>query len=199
MKTTLIALGGEIRKSLLTSWTYRMNSLATLLTMGLNFVGIGFMMTNGSLDTQALAPMFLGFITWMYAMMAIGNVAYGVRGEMSAGTLEQMAMSPAPLGVILLGALFNNLVPYTSDQAVVQRYLTTRDQKRAANAIWAGAWLSLPASILFFSVGTVLFAFYRQYPERLDALAPTDQIFAWFIVNELPAGVSGLLLSLIHI
>jgi len=113
MKTTFIALAGEIRKSLLTTWTYRMNTLAGLLTMSLIFVAIGFMMTNGSLDAQELAPTFLGFLTWMYAMMAIGNVAYGVRGEMSAGTLEQMVMSPAPLGMILLGRVIANMLVTT--------------------------------------------------------------------------------------
>ena len=118
MRTTVVALLGEIRKSLLTAWTYRMNTLAALLTMGLVFVAIGFMMTGGSLDAQELAPTFLGFIAWMYAMMAIGNVAYGVRGEMSAGTLEQMAMSPAQLGIVLLGRVIANMVA-TSVQVVL--------------------------------------------------------------------------------
>jgi ABC-2 type transport system permease protein len=115
----LIALAGEVRKSLLTAWTYRMNTLAALLTMSLVFVAIGFMMTGGSLDPQELAPTFLGFITWMYAMMAIGNVAYGVRGEMSAGTLEQMAMSPAPLGVMVLGRVIANLLVTTVQVVLV--------------------------------------------------------------------------------
>jgi SSS family transporter len=99
------------------------------------------------------------------------------------------------IGVILLGAVFNNLVPYSSDQAVVQRYLTTPDERRAARAVWTGAILSLPASIIFFSVGTALFVFYQQYPERLNPLGPSDQIFAWFIVQELPVGIAGLVIA----
>jgi len=99
------------------------------------------------------------------------------------------------LAVILLGAVFNNLVPYTSDQTVVQRYLTTKDQKRAARAVWAGALLAVPASLLFFAVGTALFVFYQQHPERLDPFAANDQIFAWFIVSELPAGVAGMVIA----
>ena len=113
MRTMVVALLGEVRKALLISWTYRMNSLAALLTMTLIFVAIGFMMTGGSLDPQELAPTFVGFVTWMYAMMAIGNVAYGVRGEMSAGTLEQMAMSPTPLGMVLLGRVIANMLVTT--------------------------------------------------------------------------------------
>jgi SSS family transporter len=99
------------------------------------------------------------------------------------------------LGVILLAAVFNNLVPYTTDQAVVQRYLTTADERRAASAVWAGTLLALPASVLFFGIGTALFAFYRAYPERLNPLGPGDQVFAWFIVREMPAGLSGLLIA----
>ena len=90
-----------------------MFSLATLLTMGLVFVAIAFLMTSGTLDAEELAPTFLGFLTWMYAAMAISDVAYGVRGEMSAGTLEQMAMSPAPLGVIVLGRVIANMLVST--------------------------------------------------------------------------------------
>ncbi len=99
------------------------------------------------------------------------------------------------LGVILLGAVFNNLVPYTSDQAVVQRYLTTVDERRAARAIWTGALLSVPASLLFFAVGTALFAFYSAHPDRLNPTGPTDQIFAWFIAHELPVGIAGLVVA----
>jgi len=109
----VVALAGEIRKSLLVAWTYRMNTLTEMVMLGLVFMGIGFMMTNGSLDPQELAPTLLGYISWMYAMMAIGNMAYGVRGEMNAGTLEQMAMSPAPMGVVLLGRVIANLLVCT--------------------------------------------------------------------------------------
>jgi SSS family transporter len=99
------------------------------------------------------------------------------------------------LGVILFAAVFNNLVPYTSDQAVVQRYLTTPDERSARRAAWTGALLSLPASLLFFGIGTALFAFYVAHPERVDVTAPPDQVFATFIVRELPMGISGLVIA----
>jgi SSS family transporter len=128
------------------------------------------------------------------------DVDGGVAGAVGAALdqdklrLEWDWTGPA-LGVILLGAVFNNLVPYSSDQAVVQRYLTTKDERRAAGAVWAGALLAVPASIIFFGVGTALFVFYQQHPERLNPLGPPDQIFAWFIVQELPAGVAGLVVA----
>jgi SSS family solute:Na+ symporter len=97
--------------------------------------------------------------------------------------------------VVVIGSLFIHLVPYTADQAVVQRYLTTKDERQAARAVWTGALLSAPTSVLFFGVGTALFVFYREHPALLNPTVPTDSVFAWFIGQQLPPGISGLVVS----
>ena len=98
--------------------------------------------------------------------------------------------------VILLGALFSNsLVPYSSDQTLVQRYLTTSDEKQSARAIWTNAIMVLPATIIFLLLGTALFVFYRQYPQELAPLAKADQILPWFIANQMPVGLAGLVIA----
>jgi SSS family solute:Na+ symporter len=105
------------------------------------------------------------------------------------------SFTQASLPVVILGGIFINLVPYASDQSVVQRYLTTRDESSARKAIWLGGILALPASILFFGIGSALFGFYDANPERLVPLAKTDQILPWFLVNEVPSGVAGLVIA----
>jgi len=98
--------------------------------------------------------------------------------------------------VVVLGALFtNSLVPYTTDQSVIQRYLTTPNQKQAGKAVWINGILAVVAGILFLTVGTALFVFYKANPARLPALEATDQIFAVFIWREMPAGLSGLVVA----
>jgi len=97
--------------------------------------------------------------------------------------------------VILLGNVFTTLVPYTSDQAVVQRYLTTKDKKTAAQAIWTNALLAIPSTLIFFAIGTALFAYYSRRPELLDPLQPTDAVFPLYIVQSMPAGVAGLVIA----
>jgi len=99
------------------------------------------------------------------------------------------------LWVVVLGNFLGVLVPYTTDQAVVQRYLTTRDERTAARSIWANALLSVPSSILFFGLGTALYVFYKSHPGLLDPGLQNDAIFASFIARELPAGVSGLVIA----
>lgn len=97
--------------------------------------------------------------------------------------------------VVVVGNLFMNLVPYTSDQAVVQRYFTTKDEKAAARSIWTNAILIVPSTLTLFLLGTGLWAFYRANPALLDPSLPTDSIFPLFISQQLPAGVAGLLIA----
>jgi Na+/proline symporter len=55
--------------------------------------------------------------------------------------------------------------------------------------------LSIPASLLFFSVGTALWVFYRSQPAALAPLDQGSQIFPWFIAQELPVGIAGLVIA----
>ncbi|MEZ6092644.1 MAG: sodium/solute symporter [Pirellulaceae bacterium] len=99
------------------------------------------------------------------------------------------------LWIVLLGSIGQNLSSYTSDQAVVQRYMTTATQGKAAKAIWTNAILSIPATILFFGIGTALFVYYQSHPERLDPTINADQVFPLFISRELPVGIAGLIVA----
>ncbi len=99
------------------------------------------------------------------------------------------------LWVVILGGVGQNISSYTADQAVVQRYMTTPDQRRAARSIWTNAIMTIPATLLFFGMGTALFTFYRTHPGRLDPTITTDQIFPLFIALEMPIGLAGLIVA----
>ena len=99
------------------------------------------------------------------------------------------------LWVVIAGGIGQNISSYTADQAVVQRYMTTPDEKRAANSIWTNAVLTVPATLLFFGMGTALFVFYKSHPEKLDPTVRTDQIFPLFIAREMPVGLAGLIVA----
>ena len=45
-------------------------------------------------------------------------------------------------------------------------------------------------------MGTALYVFYKSHPGQLDpGMAKIDNIFPWYIMHELPAGLSGLLIA----
>lgn len=97
--------------------------------------------------------------------------------------------------VIAFGALGQNVSSYTSDQAVVQRYLSTPTQEDAARAIWFNAGLSIVATILFFGIGTGLYVFFQSNPQVLDLTINNDQIFPYFIISQMPVGVAGIIIA----
>ncbi|MBN1154398.1 sodium/solute symporter [candidate division KSB1 bacterium] len=101
----------------------------------------------------------------------------------------------AAFWVLILGSLAQNLISYTSDQAVVQRYMTTSSEKLARHSIWTNGILSLCAGLLFFVIGAALFVFYKTHPTHLDPTFKNDAIMPLFIVRELPIGIAGLLVA----
>lgn len=104
------------------------------------------------------------------------------------------------IGYMLLGAFFANFVPYISDQTVVQRYFTTRNIAEARRCVYTGVLFAIPATLLFFYIGSMLFAFYEVHPDLWTLQLKEgeyDRVFPFFIVQQLPAGISGLLLAAI--
>lgn len=100
--------------------------------------------------------------------------------------------------VIFLGFLFAGLPAYTAGQDVVQRYVTTATEKEAARALWFNIPISVVGSFLFYALGTALYAFYKTQPDQLDVtLERTDGILPFFILQNLPVGIAGLIVAAI--
>ena len=98
--------------------------------------------------------------------------------------------------IIFLAFGFNSLNQYTSGQDVVQRYVTTKDIGGARKSLWTTMWMSVCFSIVFFLLGTALYAFYKAQPELLNpAMAKSDGILPFFIMQQLPVGVAGLIIA----
>lgn len=96
--------------------------------------------------------------------------------------------------VAIVSFFFLVLIPYTSDQTVVQRYLSVRDEKAAAKSLWTNGLLTLPGIIVFFGLGTVLYVYYLDNPAAINANKP-DELLPYFIVQNLPVGVAGIVIA----
>lgn len=141
------------------------------------------------------------------AMAALFYVAFSLDGgfiqlfsEASEGhklVLADLGNSIAEpvLWVMIVGGFFGQLVTYSSDQVVVQRYLTTATEQKARKSIYTNALLTIPASIIFFGVGSALWVYFRHNPGAIDPHGRIDDVFPWFIAHELPSGVSGLVIA----
>jgi SSS family solute:Na+ symporter len=99
--------------------------------------------------------------------------------------------------VVLVYGIFINLQNFGIDQSYVQRYQAAASPREAERAVWLGALLYLPTSLMFFVIGTGLFVYYGAWPADLPAAvaASPDTVFPYFMVHALPTGLSGLLVA----
>jgi SSS family transporter len=96
----------------------------------------------------------------------------------------------------LLGGTFLTMASHGTDQLLVQRLLTCRNQRDSQKALIFSGFVVFFQFLLFLTIGVMLFAYYKAYPLSV-ALLSNDQIFPTFIVQRLPHGVAGLVIAAI--
>ena len=90
----------------------------------------------------------------------------------------------------LFGGAALTMASHGTDQLIVQRLLTCTDQRAAQKALVGSGVVVILQFLLFLMVGLGLWAFYGG-----RAFDSTDEIFATFIVEQLPPGLTGLLIA----
>ena len=78
---------------------------------------------------------------------------------------------------MLLGTMMLQFAPYTTDQAVVQRYMTTKDEAAAAKGLWLNGLMAVPGLFLFYLVGTCMYVYFGNHPDQLIVGMTNDQVF----------------------
>ncbi len=164
--------------------------------------------TMGGVEAVVWGDVVQGIILVGGALFAVGYLVVGTEGGM-AGFIELGTQADkfrlfdwswdyrsATFWVIILGGMANNLISYTSDQTVIQRYLTTRDERSARRSILMNGVMSVVVSIAFFAIGAGLYTFFKTHPAELDyTMAKADTIFPFFMMSQLPQGIAGLLIA----
>jgi solute:Na+ symporter, SSS family len=95
---------------------------------------------------------------------------------------------------VIAGAIFS-LASHGTDQIIVQRSLTCKDLRSSQKAIiWSGIVVFLQF-FLFLFIGIMLYVFYQGASYQQLGLTRSDGIFPKFIIEEMPVGISGLIIS----
>ncbi|MCL4539294.1 MAG: sodium:solute symporter [Bacteroidetes bacterium] len=90
----------------------------------------------------------------------------------------------------VLGGAFLSMASHGTDQLIVQRLLATDSVRSSQKAVIASGFFVALQFLFFLVIGIVLYAFYHAYPFK-----DGDQIFPKFIVEQLPTGVSGIIVA----
>jgi SSS family transporter len=152
-------------------------------------------------DFLQVFVMFGGtFLALAYIVTSLdGGAAEFFSTSMADGKMElvnwSFSLSEATVWVLAFVVLFDTVLTFPKDQVLMQRVLATKSDKQAGRSVWVWAIIVLPASVLFYLIGTALYVFYQSHPERMDPTLSIDATFPLFIAAELPIGVTGLLIA----
>lgn len=154
--------------------------------------------------TDALQVLVLmGGAIWVlvYACLDVEGGMMSIIHEASADSKFYLGsttwdLKQSTIWTVLIATFFTNLTTYGTDQTMVQRYMTTTTEQQARKSVLTNAVLTIPATLIFFFVGTVLYVFYKHFPTELSlTITDGDAILPWYIFTQLPAGITGLLIS----
>ncbi|MHA6723959.1 sodium:solute symporter family transporter [Sphingomonas sp. RS2018] len=159
----------------------------------------------GGMKAVVWTDVFQVIVLMSGAIFAIGFIVHAIGFSQIVDTAAQFDKTklvnvsfdfttPTIWGFIILYT-FDTILTFPKDQVLMQRVLSTSSEKQASRSVWFFAAILLPAGILFYIIGTTLFAYYRARPDRLDPLLPVDAVFPSFIGTELPHGVTGIIIA----
>lgn len=150
-----------------------------------------------------IAGAVISLLVIMFSMPDGPGQIFTIGAEYNKFSLGSFGLSlkESTFWVVLIYGIFINLQNYGIDQNYVQRYMASSSEKEAKKSALYGGLLYIPVSLVFFLIGTALFAYYKVMPdllpEALHDVNKADQVFPYFIVNGLPTGFTGLLIAAI--
>jgi solute:Na+ symporter, SSS family len=93
----------------------------------------------------------------------------------------------------LLGGTFLTMASHGTDQTMVQRLLSARNERDSKKALLASGVVVFVQFALFLVLGVMLFVFAQH--SSLPVQSDTDRIFPEFVVSSMPVGMVGLVLA----
>jgi solute:Na+ symporter, SSS family len=184
--------------ALITGWSYPMSILVIgVLTLIYTFYGgIRAVVWVDAMQMLVYVGGALGALGVLIAATPGGFAGiFELAGD--AGKLELLRFDldlsqPYTIWAGVLGGAFLSMASHGTDQLIVQRLLTCRELRQSQWALIGSGLMVMAQFALFLVIGLGLWQFYEA-----REFARTDEIFATFIIEQLPAGLTGLVIAAI--
>lgn len=182
--------------ALITGWPYPA-SIAVIGVLTVVYTYFGGIKAVVWVDAVQMGLYLFGAVVAMVAIQLAVPDGWSAVFEMSAaaGKLQVFDFTldrsiPYTFFAGLFGGAALTMASHGTDQLIVQRLLTCTDLRSAQKALVGSGAVVIVQFVLFLMVGLGLWAFYGG--RTFDS---TDEIFATFIVEQLPPGLTGLLIA----
>ncbi|HCR36952.1 MAG TPA: hypothetical protein DIU37_02260, partial [Opitutae bacterium] len=142
-----------------------------------------------------LALMFVG--EHLLSAFDAGGLDYWEASKeiLSQGTQDDIFLSES-VGITLVFFITRSMALLISDQTIGQRYLVARSDRDAKQGLLLAS-LGVPAIAgVFLLIGMCLYVLYKVSPQLAtpEILADPDGVFAYFIANNMPNGLLGIII-----
>ncbi len=185
-------------------------STVTGLNVYLSILLIGGVTTlyamEGGFEAVVWTDVLQALVTLLSLAIALHFLLAGVPGGFSgvlrlAEHADKLRAVDASLNLtqptvwVFLGMFLAAIFTQLGDQPNMQRWFAMSDDRETRRTMTMSTIIGLAGATTFFFIGTALYAFYQSNPARLAPELSNDAIFPFFIANELPPGVVGLIVA----
>jgi solute:Na+ symporter, SSS family len=153
-------------------------------------------------DTMQLGVLLTGIVVTLVIITRSvdGGLARVWETADAAGRLDFWNFSFSPMETYtvwagLIGGAFMLIGQWGSDQAELQRFLSTKSVSMAQRALVVSLLAATVVGVAQFFIGTSLFAFYTEFQDRGGLQTEPNRIFAKFIIEEIPTVFKGGLIA----
>jgi SSS family transporter len=140
----------------------------------------------------------LGKLDTLNALINSGKLALitsgTTSGESFSNNLLDILTSEYTIWAALVGMTFTTLATHGTDQDMVQRMLTAPDYKKSRLSLVLSGIADLPIGFIFLTIGILMSLFFQAHHDP-NLPAKTNEVFAYFILQDLPVGLRGLLIA----
>jgi SSS family solute:Na+ symporter len=186
---------------------------------------IGIYTVLGGIKAIVWTQFIQAFILWFGAFLClktvVGNIDGGLStiistawadGKFMLGDLNPATgnLEPAPwfslhekaILMMFVCGLTGWLGEYSSNQNVIQKYVSAKNPKEATRSIWICCFCSVPTWAFFMFLGTSIYVYFKLHPDpQAMAIltgangAKAESILPYFCVTTIPTGLLGLVIA----
>jgi solute:Na+ symporter, SSS family len=144
--------------------------------------------------TGSIAAFFLLLHKIPGGWFTVTSVAAHAGGKLSVFDFSLNLTQSYTFWAGLIGGTFLTMASHGTDQTMVQRLLSARNERDSKTALLASGVIIFVQFTLFLLIGVMLFVYIRNLGAPLATPDP-DKIFPEFIVHYMPSGLSGIVLA----
>ena len=143
---------------------------------------------------QALTYVGAGLLVFWYLYISLGDIDIisTLQAQNKLTFIDSSLDGKFSIAALLGGWLLLNIAAFGLDQDMAQRVLSCKNKEEATKSLILSILLTIPIVLLFLGIGALLFLHYQESSVAQNFKGESITIFMYYILNEMPEGLRGL-------